>query len=138
MASDEKLTPFMIFFCEQKASIVAQNPSAKPAEIARKIFELWQGTTSEVARAYSVLSAAYAESKKTGPSTSSAVKRKRKLAERDPKAPKAGMNKSTCRVAMRASKKRQHRTVDSPSRLALRASQRLPRTCTLANTTGLS
>ena len=86
MAESERLTPFMLFFCETKPLVLAENPSDKPAEIARTIFERWKGATSEVSRAYSVLSAAYAETKKANPSV---ARRKRKL-DRDPKAPKAG------------------------------------------------
>jgi len=86
MTESERLTPFMIFFCENKPHVQAMNPTAKPAEISRMIFEKWKGASSEVARAYSVLSAAYAETKKSNPTS---VRRKRKL-DRDPMAPKAG------------------------------------------------
>lgn len=75
----------MLFFTEYKDAMTAANPSAVPHEISRLIAERWKELPPEKSRAYSVLSAAYAESKKNPSST----KRKRERRERDPKAPKS-------------------------------------------------
>jgi hypothetical protein len=82
----EKLTPYMIFFCEVKPAIQADNPGAKPHEISKLIYEQWKILAPEQSRGYSVLSALYAESKKSGPASS----RRKRTRDRDPKAPKAG------------------------------------------------
>ena len=82
----EKLTPYMIYFCEIKPVIQAENSGAKPHEISKLIYEQWKSLAPEQSRGYSVLSALYAESKKSGPSSS----RRKRTRDRDPKAPKAG------------------------------------------------
>jgi hypothetical protein len=81
----ERLTPFMIFFCEYKDAVHAENPTAAPHEISRLIYERWKALSPEKARGYSILSANYTQQKKA-PVVN---RKKRERKERDPKAPKS-------------------------------------------------
>lgn len=83
----ERLTPFMIFYAETKASILAEHPDLQPVEVSRRVFSEWKNLHEAQARGYSVLSATYAMKKDTGKSPP--VRRKRAREAKDPKAPKA-------------------------------------------------
>ena len=81
----DRLTPFMLFMVENKAQYERKHPSLGPAELSRLVYEAWKALTPEQSRAYSVLSAAFAEKRKTSP-----IVRKKRAREKDPQAPKAG------------------------------------------------
>jgi len=84
--ANERLTPFMLFFCEHKDAVQASKPSAAPHEVSQMIAEQWKSLSAEKARAYSVLSATYTEQKKT---TAAPAKKRKDRKEKDPKAPKS-------------------------------------------------
>mmetsp|Transcript_25937 Transcript_25937/g.75594 ORF Transcript_25937/g.75594 Transcript_25937/m.75594 type:complete len:251 (-) Transcript_25937:36-788(-) len=84
MAS-ERLTPFMIYFCEVKDAVHAAHPTAAPHEISRIVYDQWTSLPAEKGRGYSILSATYAQSKKAPPMN----RKKRERKDRDPKAPKS-------------------------------------------------
>lgn len=81
----ERLTPFMIFYCENKESVQIANPNAGPHVVSRMIVEQWKSLAPDKSRGYSVLSATYADNKKN----LTPVRRKRERRDRDPKAPKS-------------------------------------------------
>lgn len=83
----ERLTPFMLFFCENKDAVQTANPQLAPHEVSSLIAEKWKTLLPEKARAYSVLSATYAEQKKAASSSNPKKRKERK--EKDPKAPKS-------------------------------------------------
>jgi len=83
----ERLTPFMIFFCEMKPSVLAENPSLQPAEVSKLVITKWKNLQDAQSRGYSVLSATYALKKDAG--KNAPVRRKRPREAKDPKAPKA-------------------------------------------------
>lgn len=84
--SGDRLTPFMLFFCEHKDAAQAAHPNAAPHEISQIIADQWKSLAPEKSRAYSVLSATYTEQKKAGPG---ATKKRKERKEKDPKAPKS-------------------------------------------------
>lgn len=84
--SGDRLTPFMLFFCEHKDAAQASHPNAAPHEISQIIADQWKSLSPEKSRAYSVLSATYTEQKKAGPG---ATKKRKERKEKDPKAPKS-------------------------------------------------
>ena len=84
----ERLTPFMLFFCEHKDAVQSAHPQLAPHEVSALIAEKWKTLSAEKARAYSVLSATYAEQKKSGGGANGTKKRKERK-EKDPKAPKS-------------------------------------------------
>lgn len=81
----ERLTPFMLYFCEVKDAVHAAHPSAAPHEISRIIYEQWMSLPAEKGRGYSILSATFAHSRKATPLN----RKKRERKDRDPKAPKS-------------------------------------------------
>ena len=82
----ERLTPFMLFFCEEKSAVQAVHPQLAPHEVSALIAEKWKTLSPEKSRAYSVLSATYAEQKKTALTN---PKKRKERREKDPKAPKS-------------------------------------------------
>ncbi len=83
--AEERLTPFMIFYCEQKPLVMCAYPNAPPNEISKLVYLRWKSLTQEQTRGYSVLSATYTESKK---SQQAPVRRKR-VRDKAAGAPKA-------------------------------------------------
>ena len=86
MATHERLTPFMLFFCEMRDEVQREHPTSAPHEVSQIIAEQWKMLPPAQSRAYSVLSATYAEHKK---SATSMPKKRKERKERDPKAPKS-------------------------------------------------
>ncbi|KAJ1458742.1 high mobility group box domain-containing protein [Pelagophyceae sp. CCMP2097] len=85
----DRLTPFMLFFCEYKESVQLQHPASQPHEVSQFISEQWKALTPAQARAYSVLSATYAEQKKSASNSGGGLKKRKERKEKDPKAPKS-------------------------------------------------
>ena len=76
----------MLYFVEVRDEVQREHPTSAPHEISQYIAEQWKMLPPAQARAYSVLSATYAEHKK---STSAVPKKRKERKERDPKAPKS-------------------------------------------------
>ena len=87
MSSGERLTPFMLFFCEHRDVVQAAHPTLAPHELSALIADKWKALPADRARAYGVLSATYAEQKKPGVTAQPRKRKERR--EKDPKAPKS-------------------------------------------------
>ena len=82
---EDRLTPFMLFMLENKTRFEKKNPTLQPADLSRLVYEAWKALSPEQSRAYSVLSATFAEKRKSSP-----IVRRKRAREKDPQAPKAG------------------------------------------------
>jgi HMG (high mobility group) box len=56
-----KMTPFMIFYCEHKASIEAIYPNAPPAQISQLLSEDWRSLSPAKVKDYSLMASIYAD-----------------------------------------------------------------------------
>ena len=59
-----KYTPFMLFYCEVRDKVEKESPKLQPHEVSSEIARRWKALPADQSRAYSVLSATYAEQKK--------------------------------------------------------------------------
>ena len=92
--AEERSTPFMLFYCEVRDKVEKDQPKLKPHEVSSEIARRWKALPADQSRAYSVLSATYAEQKKLGgterrPPASPKPVKKRKERYKDPRAPKS-------------------------------------------------
>ena len=91
--TEERLTPFMLFYCEVRDKVEKESPKLQPHEVSSEIARRWKALPADQSRAYSVLSATYAEQKKfqkDSPKVPPSPKpvKKRKERYKDPRAPK--------------------------------------------------
>ena len=92
--TEERLTPFMLFYCEVRDKVEKESPKLQPHEVSSEIARRWKALPADQSRAYSVLSATYAEQKKFQKDTpkvppSPKPVKKRKERYKDPRAPKS-------------------------------------------------
>ena len=92
--TEERLTPFMLFYCEVRDKVEKESPKLQPHEVSSEIARRWKALPADQSRAYSVLSATYAEQKKfqkDSPKVPPSPKpvKKRKERYKDPRAPKS-------------------------------------------------
>ena len=92
--TEERLTSFMLFYCEVRDKVEKESPKLQPHEVSSEIARRWKALPADQSRAYSVLSATYAEQKKfqkDSPKVPPSPKpvKKRKERYKDPRAPKS-------------------------------------------------